>query len=202
MVHSERSMTKREFAEIARATLDQMGKSDYKVVMIDSPVEAALETPEAFMQTSPMAYTTTDTVYFYWYYLKHFTYSYQLATIRHETVHMLSPSITIDESTGLSKSSRKDWSEYFKSFSFPKEEFFSHEQHSEKDYNAIVNYTEENIRSPKKINKVRTDIRSLTENILKAFYDFDNFFRELIPETNKKLSEEESFLKDIEDLFS
>ena len=201
MVHAERSMTKREFAEIARATLNQMGKSDYKVVIIDSPLEAALETPEVFMQIDPVAYTTTDTIYFYWYYLKHFTYTYQLTTIRHETVHALAPNTHIDESTGLGEISLKDWDEYFESFSFPREEYFTHKVQSDKEDQDIIDYTDENLKSPVKDEEITANVQDLKMKIIKTFYNFNHFFSELIPEINNKMSEKESFLKDLEEFF-
>lgn len=202
MVHSERSMTKREFAEIARATLDQMGKSDYKVEMIDSPVEAALETPEMFMVTNAIAYTGTDTIYFYWYYLKHYTYSYQLATIRHEIVHAMSPSHHLDEDRGLTISSSDDWSEYFKSFSLPKEELYKHKADYGNELNTLIKFADENTKSPKKVDRVRKDINRLRNDIVYSFDKFDLFLLGLISNTDRKRNEEESFFKEMEDLFS
>lgn len=202
MVHVERSMTKREFVEVARATLDQMGKSDYKVVMIDSPVEAALETPEMFMVTNAIAYTGTDTIYFYWYYLKHYTYSYQLATIRHEIVHAMSPSHHLVEDRGLTISSSDDWTEYFKSFSLPKEELYKHKADYGNELNTLIKFADENTKSPKKVDKVRKDINRLRNDIVYSFDKFDLFLLGLISNTDRKRNEEESFFKEMEDLFS
>ena len=118
---TERSMSKEEFKEIAEATLEEHGVNGYNVVMLDSPTDAILETPELTQAgLSIEAYTGVDAIYFFWYKLKHTTYRYQLDTIRHETAHALQVTKHTDRNA-LQVGNMDEWRNLFSLFSISSE---------------------------------------------------------------------------------
>lgn len=178
MTKSERSMTKSEFEQIARATLDEMDLSNFKIVMIDSAIEAALETPAVFMAyPTVLGYTTTDTIYFYWYILKNFTYTFQLNKIRHEAAHAMTKELIYDEETGMYHEDTNQWRENIKSFSLPNEEKFRHGERTQYELNSVILHEREN-RKPK-FTKVSEDSKLLAFKMQCAFIDLECFLDKL-----------------------
>ena len=173
-MHNERSMTKREFEDIAEATLEQYDIKNYNVVMIYSPVDAIVKLPElSFYSYEVNAYTGENNIYYLWYKLKNMTYTYQLSVIRHETAHAMQKTTSIDPTTGAATGNMNEWREILNRFSMPKEEKHLHD--AEIPESSFKKFEEEiaDIWGIKKAHKKQNDA---LEALLDFFDDVEAFF--------------------------
>lgn len=174
---TERSMSKEEFEEIAEATLEQYGVNGYKVVLLDSPVDAIIETPELTqVGLSLEAYTGEDSIYFMWYKLKHATYRYQLDTIRHETAHALQETKHTNRNA-LQEGDMDEWKNLFSLFSISHENRDFHEGfYSER----LIDYVFSNQTNKEARKNTILEEKKLLKSVESFFKSFEAFLDDIM----------------------
>ena len=176
---TERSMSKEEFEEIAEATLEQYGVNGYKVVLLDSPVDAIIEAPELTQADLKIeAYTGEHAIYFLWYKLKHTTYTHQLNTIRHETAHVMQKTSFTNKS-GLRVGDMNEWRDILSDFSVSHEIAEFHDD--EEGYSdALVDYILSNRTDREARKNISREEKYLLESVKSFFKSFEDYMRDVL----------------------